>query len=91
MESLPEILQYLQELWNFKLTTVDAQPITLGKLIAGILIFGVGYMVVKRVTHEIEKRFLVRLEVEESLRYSLKTAVFLLSFNCISFVYPATS
>lgn len=55
---------------------VDAQPITLGKLFMGIFIFGVGFYLLKKFVRQVELRFLSRLEIEDSLRFTLKTALF---------------
>lgn len=76
MESMPEILKSLLEIWNLQLTVVDAQPITLGKLILGLLIFTLGYLLLKKIRRQIDKRLLGHLDIEDSLRHSFSTAIF---------------
>lgn len=61
---------------NFKLFEIDGNGISLGKLISGILLLVVGYLISRRASKEIGKRVLARMPVEDSIRYTLQQLVF---------------
>lgn len=71
-----DFLGHLAFALNYKLFELDGNGISLGKLLSGILLLVVGYMVSKRASREVERRVLARMPMEESMRYTLRQLIF---------------
>jgi len=67
---------WLPDLWQLKLLVVDKKPITLADVIQGALLFVMGYFICRSLSSEIEKRLLSRLDIDTSLKATLKTIIF---------------
>jgi small-conductance mechanosensitive channel len=76
LKSFQEFFAWLPEFWNIQLAIVDKQPITLGKVLTGISLFVLGYFICRAIARELEKRLLSHLDIEPSLRHTLRTIVF---------------
>lgn len=61
---------------NYKLFELDGNGISLGKLLSGILLLVIGYLISRRASREVERRVLVHMPVEESMRYTLRQLIF---------------
>ena len=57
-----DVANILLSFWRFQLFIVDGNPITLGKLITGIILLIIGINLSKKLTVQIEKQVLSRLE-----------------------------
>ncbi len=68
--------EWLPDIWKFQVFVVEEKPITLGKIILGIVLFGLGYIICKTLSKEVEKKILSRLEIEHSLKHTLSTVIF---------------
>ncbi|MCB0391712.1 MAG: mechanosensitive ion channel, partial [Bdellovibrionales bacterium] len=68
-ESVPDF-------WNVSLISVDGEKITLGEVITGILLFIMGYFICRSLSKEFEQRVLSRLDIDASLKHTLKTMMF---------------
>ncbi|MCB0356768.1 MAG: mechanosensitive ion channel [Bdellovibrionales bacterium] len=67
---------WVPDLWNINLLSVDGKNITLGKVITGILLFIMGYFICRSLSREIESRLLSRLDIDASLKHTLRTMIF---------------
>ena len=83
MDSLTQFIEQMQHLffwmpdvWGLQFFEVDGKPVTFGKITTGLLLLILGYYLARKVTRQIELRLLARLDVEDSLRYTLKTMIF---------------
>lgn len=79
MEQITDYKSYWRiflDVWNFQIFSVENDPITLGKLVAGITLFVVGLYLCRKATDHIERRFISRLHVENSMRSNLRTLTF---------------
>lgn len=74
----PNFANWLIELWNFRIFAVDEKPITLGKVIVGVLLFIIGYVISRYTARQIERRLLARFDIEASMRYTIQTVIFYL-------------
>ncbi|MFT5130747.1 MAG: potassium efflux system protein, partial [Rhodothermales bacterium] len=63
-------------IWNLELTTIDERPITVSKVILGILLFIMGAFVARIVSRQAARRLLARLKVNESAAHAVQTVVF---------------
>ena len=70
------ILDWLRDVWAFQITSVDGYPITVGKLVKGITLMIMGYFLCRSISREIEKKLLTRLDIDSSLRHTLRTIIF---------------
>lgn len=71
-----DFLSWLPDFWNIQLLTVDHRTITLGKVITGVLLFVMGYFICRTISREIEKRVLSHMDIDASLRHTLRTIIF---------------
>lgn len=71
-----EILSIAYTVLNYQLFELDGHGISLGKLISGIFLLIIGYLFSRRCAREVDKRVLVRMDVDESLRYTLQRFIF---------------
>ena len=71
-----EIGRVAFEVLNYQLFELDGYGVSLGKLITGILMLVLGYYLAGRGSKEVDRRVLTRLNVDESLRYTLKRFIF---------------
>ncbi len=76
MEQLMQLWRPIGAAWAFELFSLDGQPMTIGKLITGIILLVVGYRLSKRASDVIDERFLTRLDVDVSMRFSLRRVLF---------------
>jgi potassium efflux system protein len=68
--------RWLPEIWGLEIFNVDGQTITLGKLFTGILLYVLGYFICRTLSKEFENRLLSKLQIENSLKHTLKTVFF---------------
>lgn len=77
---LANILDWISSVLNIKLFSVDKNPITLGKLILGLIFLIAGYYLTKKFSKQVEKKILVRLDIEPAVQHTIATFVFYLLF-----------
>ena len=65
-----------EKVWDHELLTVDKEAITMGEVFTAALLFIMGYFICKSLSKEIEQRLLTRLDIDASLRHTLKTIIF---------------
>ncbi len=70
-------------IWSFQIFNVDGQPITVGKLVIGIILLILGFMMSKRASHTIRHRLLTKLDLEESLRATWQTFLFYIIYAIV--------
>lgn len=73
-----DYLQILKSTWNFVLFNAEGNPITIGSLITGSLLLSLAYWGAKRLTKQIQRRLIDRLDIESSLKYALGKVTFYL-------------
>ena len=66
------------DIWDSVLFKIDKNPITLGQLIIGIGLLVLGYFVLRKLFHHLEKLMVQRMEMQESVGHAIST--FLLYF-----------
>src|SRR5437868_5163508 len=81
-----EIVHMIFEVLNYQLFELDGHPVSLGKLITGIFMLIVGYALSRRASGEVDRRVLVRMNLDESLRYTMRRLMFYL-FVCITTLF----
>ena len=62
--------------WNFALFNVDKNPITVGNLLIGVSFIIGGYISIRLIVSQFERRVLSRLDIEVSKRYTIKIFLF---------------
>ena len=75
-----EWLEWVPAILNIKVFYVDKNPITLGKLILGLICIIFGYYLTRKLSKQIEKNILTRLDIEPAIRHTLETFIFYLLF-----------
>lgn len=79
MEKVTDLKSYWQmfvDVWNFQIFSVENDPITLGKIIAGITLFVVGLYLCRKLTNHIERRFISKLHIDNSMQANLRSLTF---------------
>lgn len=79
MEQITDLKSYWRmfvEAWNFQIFSVENDPITLGKIITGITLFVVGLYLCRKLTNYIERRFISKLHVDNSMQANLRSLTF---------------
>lgn len=67
-----ETAAWIMDVLSFPLFELEGFPISLGKLIFGLFLFVIGLVVSKRLANEVDRRIYVRLNLDESLRYTFR-------------------
>jgi potassium efflux system protein len=81
-----EIAQMIFDILNYPLFNLDAIPFSLGKLITGIFLLMLGYAFSRRASGEVDRRVLTRMNMDESLRYTMRRLLFYF-FVCITTLF----
>ena len=66
----------LISIWNFQLFMVDGHPMTVGKLIIGLIVFILGYILSRKASNAIHNRLLNRMDIDVSLRETFRSVIF---------------
>src|SRR5665213_1784003 len=81
-----EILHLIYEVLNYQLFELDGHGVSLGKLISGIVMLIVSYLISRRGAKEVDKRLLTRMNVDDSLRYTMRRFIFYF-FVCLTTLF----
>lgn len=73
---MSRIYEFFIGFLNYELFRVDNQPFSVLRLVLGIAMLVLSYWVASRVADTLENRFFKRLEIEDSLRYTLSRFTF---------------
>lgn len=71
-----EILSITYQVLNYQLFELDGHGVSLGKLICGIILLIIGYWLSRRGANAVDSRVLVRMNVDEYLRFVLRRFIF---------------
>lgn len=63
--------RWFWDVMNYQIFEVDNHPFTASKIVVGLILLALGYWVSKRASRAVERRLLVKFDVDESLRYAL--------------------
>jgi small-conductance mechanosensitive channel len=61
--------------WRYELTSVDDRPITVGKIIAAVLLLIIGYFLSKRLTLQMGRQLQLRFAVDEAVVFAWQQIV----------------
>lgn len=81
-----EILKFTFTVLNYQLFELDGHGVSLGKLISGIFMLIIGYLLSRHAAKVVDKRVLVRMNVEDHLRYTLRRFIFYF-FVCLATLF----
>jgi len=77
--------QPLTRCWQYELTSIDDQPITVGKVVVGIVLLLIGYILSRRASRLLGGRLLARFGMKEGVASALQTIVFYLLLATFGF------
>lgn len=77
-ERLQSVWETALAIWNYELTSVEDRPITVGKILLGIILIFVGLYVSRRVSAILGRRLFTRLGMNEGASAAIQTLVFYL-------------
>jgi potassium efflux system protein len=69
-------VDWFMSILNFPLFELEGAPVSLGKLFFGILVMFVGLAMSKRASKEVDRRLLVRMNVDDHMRYTFKRFIY---------------
>jgi small-conductance mechanosensitive channel len=72
------VWSYCRNCWNYEITSVDDRPITLGKVICGIVLLIVGFGLSRVGSGMVRRRVAPRLKLDEGAAAGVQTIVFYL-------------
>ena len=81
-----EILKVAYQILNYQLFELDGHGVSLGKLISGVVLLVVGYMVSRRGAKEVDNRLYTRLDIDQALRYTFRRLTFYF-FLCLTTLF----
>lgn len=73
---LMDLWDIFLNIWNYQVFAVDGNGVSFGKIVAGIVLLVGGAILSRNVANRIERRFLVRMDIDASLRYNLRAIIF---------------
>lgn len=71
-----EILRLIFDVLNYQLFQLDGHPVSFGKLVTGVVMLILGYVLSRRASSEVDRRMLTRMNLDESLRYTMRRLLF---------------
>ena len=77
--------QLLQTCWQCELTSIDDQPITVGKVVGGAILLLIGYVLSRRMSRLLGGRVLPRFGMNEGVSSALQTIAFYLLLATFGF------
>lgn len=80
------IIDQVSNVLNYKLFELDGHGISVAKLITGVVLMFLGYILAGKASREVDRRVLGRLNLEESLRYTFQRLIFYLFF-CVASLF----
>src|SRR5262245_3644434 len=75
-EQVVQVWSNVLAVWNYELVTVEQSPITVGKVLSGIVLLCLGYFVSGLISRWFGKRLLPRLGMHESAAAALQSLAF---------------
>lgn len=75
-DEISSYVEMFKHVWNFQLFAIDNSPITLGKIVIGFTLIVFGYFVARRLSRQIGIRVLRRMNLQQSLEYTLERVTF---------------
>ncbi len=76
----------LSTAWNYEITSVDDRPITVRKIVAGIVLMLLGFYASRRLSRLIGNRMLPRIGIDNGAATALQSISFYLLVTCFGFV-----
>ncbi len=77
-EWLASTWRIVRTCWQYELTSIDDQPITVGKVVIGFILLLIGYILSRRISRLLGTRVLPRLGMNEGVSAALQTIAFYL-------------
>lgn len=84
LDQIWEVLRGISVVWTYELFSLDGQPMSVGKIITGIILLVLGYRFSRRASEAIDNRFINRLDVDLSTRYTLRRVLFFFLFAVVT-------
>jgi len=75
-ERFREIVDHLGAAWDYEIVSSEDNPVTVGKVVAALLFFLVGYLVSRVVAHTLARRVLPKMRIEEGTAAAYESLVF---------------
>ncbi len=75
-----EIISQLAAILDYKLFELDGHGVSVAKLLTGLFLLCLGYLVSGRASSEVDRRLLGRLQIDQSLRYTFRRLIFYFFF-----------
>ncbi len=66
-------------IWDWRIFSIDKNPITLGQIIIGLTLVFVGWFILRKLTYHLEKYILRQLDVQESIGHAISTVILYVS------------
>jgi len=77
-EKLDDVWVVVVDVWNYELTSVSDNPITVRKVVIGLLLFFFGTLIARRLTKLLARRFFPRLGLNEGAAAAVQSMLFYL-------------
>lgn len=78
--------QLFQACWNYEIAAVDDRPITVSKVVRGIILLLGGFLLARLFSRLLGKRLLPRLGMNQGASQALQTISFYLMLTCCGFI-----
>ncbi len=81
-----DIINQASSVMNYKLFELDGHGVSVAKLITGVVLMIVGYILSGKAAQAVDRRLLGKLNLEESLRYTFQRLIFYIFF-CVASLF----
>jgi potassium efflux system protein len=78
--------QWLVACWNYEITSIDDSPVTVSKVVRGLILLFFGYFLARTLSRLLGKRILPKFGLNESASMALQSVAFYLMLACTGFV-----
>lgn len=75
---------FVATIWNYEIFTSNDYPVTLGKIISGLLLLVLGYLASEFISRKISSKLLTRFDLTQGANAAIRTLTFYLFFLCFA-------
>ncbi len=85
-QRLAQLAQLLKTGWNYEIVSVDDRPITVSKIVRGLILLLVGFLMARWLSRILGNRMLPRFGVNQGASMALQTISFYVMLTCCGFL-----
>lgn len=76
MSTWSDMSGFVSQLWSFKIVHADGRAISVGNVLAGVLIIGLGFGLARRISHQFARKLLSRFVLDAASQNTIETLTY---------------